>query len=102
MEKGRRDFIKTSALALAGSAAAVQFIQAGNGIQCVPALIQNKKNMKLSFRPYNLQLKHVLLVAQLFETTTPGSSGGITTSNQYEASMPPYLENRGVGRGLFE
>ena len=52
MEKGRRDFIKTSALALAGSAAAVQFIQAGNGMQCVPALIQNKKNMKLSFRPW--------------------------------------------------
>lgn len=94
MEKGRRDFIKTSALALAGSAAAVQFIQAGNGMQCVPAIIQNKKNMKLSFRPYNLQLKHVFTVASYSRTTTPGVQVEVTyegVTGYGEASMPPYL-----------
>ena len=94
MEKGRRDFIKTSALALAGSTAAVQFIQAGNGMQCVPAIIQNKKNMKLSFRPYNLQLKHVFTVASYSRTTTPGVQVEVTyegVTGYGEASMPPYL-----------
>jgi L-alanine-DL-glutamate epimerase-like enolase superfamily enzyme len=50
--------------------------------------------MKLSFRPYDLQLKHVFTVASNSRTTTPV----VLTQIEYEgitgygeASMPPYL-----------
>lgn len=50
--------------------------------------------MKLTFRPYNLQLKHVFTVASYSRTTTPG----VQVEVEYEgiigygeASMPPYL-----------
>jgi L-alanine-DL-glutamate epimerase-like enolase superfamily enzyme len=53
-----------------------------------------KSKMKLSFRPYDLQLKHVFTVASNSRTTTPV----VLTQIEYEgitgygeASMPPYL-----------
>ncbi|MCK7533269.1 MAG: hypothetical protein MZV63_20680 [Marinilabiliales bacterium] len=57
--------------------------------------------LKLSFRPYELQLRHVFTVATNSRTTTPV----VLTTIEYdgitgfgEASMPPYLgESHRVG-----
>ena len=53
-----------------------------------------KDRMKLSFRPYELELRHTFTVASYSRKTTPGVQveieyGGLTGYG--EASMPPYL-----------
>lgn len=55
---------------------------------------KSSAGLKLSFKPYELQLRHVFTVAANSRTTTPG----ILTTIEYdgvtgfgEASMPPYL-----------
>lgn len=89
MKHTRRDFLKSSGLlagaALAGSA---------------PNLFAKNINlgragkMKLSFKPYTLELKHVFTIATSSRSTTPV----MLTEIEYdgiigygEASMPPYL-----------
>jgi len=72
------------------------------GTLSVPALARNHNNvksqikgkMKLSYRPYELQLRHVFTLAGSSRTTTPV----VLTEIEYdgvtgygEASMPPYL-----------
>lgn len=50
--------------------------------------------MKLSFKPYNLQLRHVFTVASNSRTVTPDVQVEITcegVTGYGEASMPPYL-----------
>lgn len=50
--------------------------------------------MKLNFRPYDLQLRHVFTVASYSRTTTPGVQVKIEYDGVVgygEASMPPYL-----------
>ena len=50
--------------------------------------------MRLSFKPYNLQLRHVFTVASNSRTVTPDVQVEITcegVSGYGEASMPPYL-----------
>lgn len=87
----RRNFLKLSGLA-AGS-----LILPGT-IQATETYSHNIKKsvslMKLSFRPYDLQLKHVFTIANNSRTTTPV----MLTQIEYdgligygEASMPPYL-----------
>lgn len=87
----RRHFLKTTALA------------AMAGILPIPVPAQNKiagkssagkGKMKLTFRPYDLQLRHVFTIANSSRTTTPV----VLTEIEYEgitgygeASMPPYL-----------
>jgi L-alanine-DL-glutamate epimerase-like enolase superfamily enzyme len=87
MKQDRRDFIKTSAL-FAGAA-----MIPGSQIIGKPLLKGNKK-MKLTYRPYTLELKHVFTLATSSRTTTPV----VLTEIEYdgivgygEASMPPYL-----------
>lgn len=87
MKQDRRDFIKTSAL-FAGAA-----MIPGAQIMGKPLLKGNKK-MKLTYRPYTLELKHVFTLATSSRTTTPV----VLTEIEYdgivgygEASMPPYL-----------
>jgi L-alanine-DL-glutamate epimerase-like enolase superfamily enzyme len=84
----RRNFLKTTAsAALAGTLS-------------VPAPAQNhysskiKGKMKLTYRSYDLQLRHVFTIANSSRTTTPV----VLTEIEYEgvtgcgeASMPPYL-----------
>jgi len=91
MNKGRRDFLTKSTL-IGGALIA-------NGINSnifSKNIFINKKNkkMKLSFKPYTLQLKHVFTLASSSRTTTPV----MLTQIEYdgvigygEASMPPYL-----------
>lgn len=92
MTQSRRNFLKTATMAAIGTGLAVS--------NPVKLFSQNKKTspgsgkMKLSFKPYDLQLKHVFTVAQNSRTFTPL----VLTEIEYdgvvgygEASMPPYL-----------
>ncbi|MBZ0183176.1 MAG: dipeptide epimerase [Melioribacteraceae bacterium] len=89
MKQNRRGFLKSSAL-LAGAALI--------GKNEVKGFTKNfnagNKNMKLTFEPYTLELKHVFTIATSSRTTTPV----MLTKIEYdgfvgygEASMPPYL-----------
>lgn len=89
MNVGRRTFLKS--VGVASAAAAIPVI--GCNSNKAPAVIGNGK-MKLSFRPYDLQLSHTFTVAGFSRDTTPV----ILTEIEYEgitgygeASMPPYL-----------
>ena len=88
MAPNRRDFIKKTALFTAGSLA-------------LPRLTHSKmrglypkEGLKLTFEPYNLQLKHVFTLANSSRTTTPVMLTKIEFDGMTgygEASMPPYL-----------
>jgi len=91
MKSNRRSFIKYSAFALSGSLIGSE--------ACHPSTNPGKKKpltgkLKLSFEPYELQLKHAFTLASSSRTTTPV----ILTKLEFdgytgygEASMPPYL-----------
>lgn len=94
MKQSRRDFLKTGGLITAG-------LMLGSG--AFPnKIFANKTNnnymksgkLKLSFKPYTLELKHVFTIATSSRSTTPV----VLTEIEYEgvtgygeASMPPYL-----------
>jgi L-alanine-DL-glutamate epimerase-like enolase superfamily enzyme len=90
MKNNRREFLKSTAL-MAGGAILLSptpFIS-----KSLP-IINQKKKMKLTFKPYTLELKHVFTIATSSRTTTPV----MLTEIEYdgvkgfgEASMPPYL-----------
>lgn len=90
----KRDFIKI------GGLAAGALITGCKGTPAAPVAGRERMTrrgsgvLKLSYRPFELQLKHVFTVASFSRTTTPV----VLTSIEYdgvigygEASMPPYL-----------
>lgn len=91
MQQNRRNFLKTSGLALGtvvGSSFPLNIFSKG--------ISNNMKSAKLQlrYRPYTLELKHVFTIATSSRTTTPV----MLTEVEYngivgygEASMPPYL-----------
>jgi len=90
----KRDFIKIGGLAagaiIAGCKTSTADSSSGMGIVAG----KGGGKLKLSYRPYELQLRHVFTVATNSRTTTPV----VLTSIEYdgvtgfgEASMPPYL-----------
>src|SRR5690606_28614963 len=88
MKQKRRDFLKTGSL-LAGSA-----LVSGYTPKLFSFTKMKSGKMKLTFRPYTLELKHVFTIATSSRTTTPV----MLTEIEYdgvkgygEASMPPYL-----------
>ena len=92
----RRDFIKTTALGAAGALAA------GSGlVSCAPSTegfnfnkLGTGAGLKLSFEPYELQLRHTFTVSSYSRKTTPGVQVRIDyegLTGYGEASMPPYL-----------
>jgi L-alanine-DL-glutamate epimerase-like enolase superfamily enzyme len=88
MNQNRRDFLKTSGL-LAGSA-----LTSGITSNIFANTNIRSGKMKLTFKPYTLELKHVFTIAASSRTTTPVmlteiEYDGITGYG--EASMPPYL-----------
>lgn len=98
----RRDFLKVAAAGAAAVAASGVMTAAGcaNGGsssgeksgQCRGPVPGAK--MKLSFEPYELQLKNVFTVASYSRKTTPGVQVRIDydgVTGYGEASMPPYL-----------
>ncbi|MDR0540647.1 MAG: dipeptide epimerase [Dysgonamonadaceae bacterium] len=87
----RRNFLKTAALAAMAGALPIP-VSAQNKV--TSKLSSGKGKMKLTFRPYDLQLRHVFTIANSSRTTTPD----VLTEIEYdgvvgygEASMPPYL-----------
>lgn len=91
MKQKRRDFLKSAGLivgtAITASKAA-PLLSNFNGVK-----MKNGK-MKLTFKPYTLELKHVFTIATNSRTTTPV----VLTEIEYdgmvgygEASLPPYL-----------
>jgi L-alanine-DL-glutamate epimerase-like enolase superfamily enzyme len=89
MKQNRRDFLKVTTLVTAASIT-------GFGKEVFASnIIKNKgTRMKLSYKPYTLEMKHTFTVAVSSRTTTPV----MLTEIEYdgikgygEASMPPYL-----------
>ncbi len=88
MKYNRRNFIKNTAIFTVGGIISPRLINSEMKGK-LP-----KKGLKLSFEPYDLQLKHVFTLANSSRTTTPVmltklEFDGITGYG--EASMPPYL-----------
>lgn len=86
----RRDFLKTTLLAGAALTAGIP----APLIAQASARSNSSTRMKLRFRPYTLQLKHVFTIATSSRTTTPVVLTEIDydgTIGYGEASMPPYL-----------
>lgn len=90
MSSSRRDFLKIASL----SAGALMLNPLGSFASAAHSTIISGKKMKLRFRPYTLELKHVFTIATSSRTTTPV----MLTEIEYEgltgygeASMPPYL-----------
>ncbi len=87
----RRDFLKTSALA--GASVLLPAEQAPKPSAARPGR-PSASRMKLTYRPFTIQLRHVFTIAMSSRTTTPD----VLTEIEYdgvvgygEASMPPYL-----------
>ena len=89
----RRNFIKLSGL-VAGALAfpIIDTVDAANGLKRSNSL--RKSTLKLRFKPYELQLKHVFTIATSSRTTTPVMLVEVEYDGLIgygEASMPPYL-----------
>ncbi|MFA3781803.1 dipeptide epimerase [Melioribacteraceae bacterium 4301-Me] len=91
MKHNRRDFLKLSGLA--GGSLLLGGLSNDLFSKNI-SIIKSNKKMKLTFKPYTLQLKHVFTIAVSSRTTTPV----MLTKIEYdgiagygEASMPPYL-----------
>jgi L-alanine-DL-glutamate epimerase-like enolase superfamily enzyme len=97
MEHSRRKFLKSMAILSAGAGVALSTPLDSEAHNTVPKGCMNLSGggrMKLSFRPYDLQLRHVFTIAGSSRTTTPV----VLTEIRYEgytgygeASLPPYL-----------
>ncbi len=91
MKQNRRDFLKTSGI-LAGSA--IAFGSSSSIIAKSVNIKTGNSKMKLTFRPYTLELKHVFTIATSSRSTTPVMLTEIEyegVTGYGEASMPPYL-----------
>ena len=89
----RRSFLKSTALS-ALTIPLPLILSAQSKPQPVNKFPAGSKKMKLTFRPYDLQLRHVFTIANLSRKTTPV----VLTEIEYdgitgygEASLPPYL-----------
>jgi len=91
MQQNRRNFIKTSGIAVGaalGSSLPINIFSKG-----ISNTMKSSK-LQLRYRPYTLELKHVFIIANNSRSTTPV----MLTEIEYdgiigygEASMPPYL-----------
>ncbi len=91
MKQNRRKFIINSGVI--GGAILTSGFNSNNFSKNIN-IIKKNSNMRLTFKPYTLQLKHVFTLATSSRTTTPV----MLTQIEYdgiigygEASMPPYL-----------
>lgn len=91
MSQNRRDFLKSAVLA-AGAAMIINDPYTSIA-ENIPAHMKSG-SMKLSYRPYTLELKHAFSISSNTRTTTPIVLTEIEfngISGFGEASMPPYL-----------
>ncbi len=92
MKNSRRNFLKNTGL-FAG-AALVGGTQGSCGSGNINMKQRSGAKMKLSFKPYDLQLKHTFTIASNSRTATPVTLVEIEydgVTGYGEASMPPYL-----------
>jgi L-alanine-DL-glutamate epimerase-like enolase superfamily enzyme len=95
MEKSRRKFLKTAALATAGTGLLLS--GTGNNLFAAPKPrrpLPGSAKMKLTFRPVDLQLKYTFTVATFSRTMTPSVQVEIEyegVTGYGEAAMPQYL-----------
>lgn len=86
----RRNFLRTATMGLALAAAPISF--SANG---TPTKRVNKSGrLNLTFKPYELKLRHAFNLAKNQRTTTPGVQVELEYDGVVgygEASMPPYL-----------
>ena len=85
----RRKFLKANLGALALTAVPGSVLTG-----CSSGRTASKGTMRLSFEPYELQLRHTFTVASYSRKTTPGVQVRIDYdgfTGYGEASMPPYL-----------
>jgi L-alanine-DL-glutamate epimerase-like enolase superfamily enzyme len=90
----KREFIKYGGM-IAGMVITGNSVSAASeSIKSFTTVKRKKSSLKLKFRPYDLQLKHVFTIASNSRTSTPV----VLTEIDYdgikgygEASMPPYL-----------
>lgn len=98
MKTGRRKFLKNTALLTAGGVILPQLTYSNmKGVS-------PKQGLKLSFEPYDLQLKHVFTLANSSRATTPVMLTKIDFegfTGYGEASMPPYLGETQKTAGAF-
>jgi len=90
----KRDFLKVSGIAAGALLAGCKASPADPSAGRVKGAVKRGGPLKLSYKPYELQLRHVFTVATNSRTTTPV----VLTTLEYdgvkgygEASMPPYL-----------
>ncbi len=90
----KRDFIKISGLAAGALVAGCKATPSDRQAGMTKGAFRAGGSLKLSYQPYELQLRHVFTVATNSRTTTPV----VLTTLEYdgvrgfgEASMPPYL-----------
>jgi len=89
MNSSRRNFFKKSAFAVASSSMLT-------AIPLIKINSQTSKKMKLTFRPYRLELRHTFTVAEASRTFTPAVMAEIEYDGMVgygEASLPPYLSD---------
>ncbi len=95
MTQSRRNFIKTASTAIAAAAVIGPAEKILAAQHVFPETVKkSQKKMKLSFRPFNAEMKHVFTIANSSRTSTPI----VLTEIEYdgitgygEAAMPPYL-----------
>ena len=90
----RRDFLKSSALGAAGLMAAGSGLTGCAQPSVHPYKVGGSARMKLSFFPYELQLRHTFTGSSYSRKTTPDVQVQIEYdgfTGYGEASMPPYL-----------
>ena len=93
METNRRTFIGATTLA-AGAGLLSSFSKEGKSL---PRYQPSGNGLKLTFRPYELQLRHVFTIASNSRTTTAVMLTEIEWegfTGYGEASMPPISANR--------
>jgi len=95
MKQDRRQFLKTAAFGALGTGLILDNALAGEkSVFSINRVAGHKAKMKLTFRPYELKLRHVFTVATYSRTTTPDVQVEIEYDGLVgygEASMPPYL-----------
>lgn len=93
MEIDRRKFLGDTGM-LAGAACLLPLLGGCGNSKNSDKNSSLRKGLKLSFEPYELQLKHVFTIASFSRTTTPVMLVRIEWDGVVgygEASMPPYL-----------
>ncbi len=99
----RRAFLRTAGLAGIALTGGIQACSGAKGVKDEaegattiprPYMVGGKERMRLSFEPYELQLRHTFTVASYSRKTTPDVQVRIDYdgfTGYGEASMPPYL-----------